>query len=169
VGSGRPTRLLRTERHPIRGVRRLAHLAMLSLVGDSVGHPRLCYRTNVCGTLNLLDTIGAVYGKPAEVSVEETAPSTNPYGSSKLAADGMIGYEPAAGGLAAVSLRYLNVAGTSAAGRSGGAQLVPTALRLPAGGEERVEVFGTDYPTPERTARQEPTRSTTLETDLAAR
>jgi UDP-glucose 4-epimerase len=82
------------------------HLAALTLVGESVQHPRLYYRTNVCGTLNLLDAIGAakvprlifsstaaVDGQPEEVPVEETASTrpTNPYRSSKLAADGMIG------------------------------------------------------------------------------
>ncbi len=149
------------------------HLAALSLVGESVEHPGPYYQTNVCGTLNLLDAMraarvsrlifsstAAVYGQPEKVPVEESAPTrpTNPYGSSKLAADGMIGYEAAAGGLAAVSLRYFNVAGSSTAGRSGGvhdpnpAQLIPTVLRVAAGREERVEVFGTDYPTPDGTA-----------------
>jgi len=85
------------------------HLATLSLVGESVEHPGLYYRTNVCGTLNLLDAMraarvsrlifsstAAVYGQPEEVPVEKTFPTrpTNledPYGPSKLAADAMIG------------------------------------------------------------------------------
>ena len=67
------------------------HLATLSLVGESVEHPGLYYRTNVCGMLNLLDAMraarvsrlifsstAAVYGQPEEVPVEKTAPPTPP-------------------------------------------------------------------------------------------
>ncbi len=79
----------------------------------------------------------AVYGEPEEVPVTESATPlpTNPYGGSKLAADHLIGYA-AAHGLAAVSLRYFNVAGAS--GRFGNAdtsstQIIPVTLRWPRG------------------------------------
>ncbi len=110
------------------------HFAALALVGESVAHPERYYRTNVGGTLNLLDAMRvaeiprlvfsstcAVYGQPDEVPIPETAPPrpTNAYGASKLAVDGMIGDFCTAHGLGAVSLRYFNVAGASGALRRG--------------------------------------------------
>ncbi len=91
-------------------------------------HPERYYRTNVGGTLNLLEAINeagverlvfsstcAVYGQPDEVPISEDAPPrpANAYGASKLAVDGMIGDFCTAHGLGAVSLRYFNVAGAS--------------------------------------------------------
>src|SRR3984957_667864 len=82
------------------------HFAALALVGESVSHPERYYRTNVVGTLNLLEAMRevrinrlvfsstcAVYGQPDEVPIPETAPPrpSNAYGASKLAVDGMIG------------------------------------------------------------------------------
>lgn len=145
------------------------HFAALSLVGESVEKPGLYYRNNVCGTLNLLDAMreagvgrlvfsstAAVYGVPETVPIPETAPAlpTNPYGASKLAVDRMIGAYAAAHGLAAVSLRYFNVAGAS--GRFGEdhrpeTHLIPLVLRAAAGGEP-LRIFGTDYDTRDGTA-----------------
>jgi UDP-glucose 4-epimerase len=79
---------------------------------------------------------------------------TNPYGASKLAVDQMIGYEASAHGLAAVSLRYFNVAGAS--GRFGESHdpethLIPLVLQAAAGTRDAIMIFGTDYPTPDGT------------------
>ncbi len=146
------------------------HFAALSAVGESVEQPGRYYRTNLCGTLGLLEAMreagvkrlvfsstAAVYGEPEEVPVTEDAPTapTNPYGGSKLAADHLIGHEAAAHGLAAVSLRYFNVAGAS--GRFGNpdtasTQIVPVTLQVAAGQRGVVEIFGTDYPTRDGTA-----------------
>jgi UDP-glucose 4-epimerase len=146
------------------------HFAALALVGESVTHPERYYRTNVGGTLNLLEgMVGgsvsrlvfsstcAVYGQPDEVPISETAPPrpTNPYGASKLAVDRMISDFCEAHGLGAVSLRYFNVAG--AKGDLGEdhdpeTHLIPNVLRAAAGTQPQVEVFGTDYPTPDGTA-----------------
>lgn len=146
------------------------HFAALALVGESVSHPERYYRTNVGGTLNLLEAMVAsdvqrlvfsstcaVYGQPDEVPIPETAPPrpTNPYGASKLAVDGMIGDFCHAHGLGAVSLRYFNVAG--AKGDLGEdhdpeTHLIPNVLRAASGHQPHVEVFGTDYPTPDGTA-----------------
>src|ERR671916_482766 len=145
------------------------HFAALSLVGESVEQPELYYRNNVCGTLNLLEAMheagagrlvfsstAAVYGEPEEVPIKETSPTlpTNPYGSSKLAVDWLIGAVCGARGLAATSLRYFNVAG----GRSRFGEdhhpethLIPLVLRAAAEGSS-VKVFGTDYPTRDGTA-----------------
>ena len=146
------------------------HFAALSLVGESVAEPVRYFRANVGGTLNLLDAMraagvrrlvfsstAAVYGEPDEVPIPETAPTrpTNPYGASKLAVDQAIGFEAAASGLGAVSLRYFNVAGAS--GRQGElhdpeTHLIPNVLRVALGHQDAVQIFGTDYPTIDGTA-----------------
>jgi UDP-glucose 4-epimerase len=146
------------------------HFAALALVGESVTHPERYYRTNVTGTLNLLDAMRAaevprlvfsstcaVYGEPDVVPIAETAPPrpSNPYGSSKLTVDRMISDECRAHGLGAVSLRYFNVAGASG-GRGEDHEpethLIPNVLRAAQGVNPFVEIFGTDYPTPDGTA-----------------
>ena len=146
------------------------HFAAKSLVAESVEHPELYYRNNVCGTLNLLEAMrtagvrrlvfsstAAVYGEPASTPIEETAAAvpTNPYGNSKLAIDRMIADEAVAHGLAAVSLRYFNVAGAS--GRYGErhtteTHIIPIVLQVAAGQRRSVQLYGTDYPTPDGTA-----------------
>jgi UDP-glucose 4-epimerase len=146
------------------------HFAALALVSESVSHPERYYRTNVTGTLNLLEAMRdaevrrlvfsstcAVYGQPDEVPISESAPPrpANAYGASKLAVDGMIGDFCTAYGLGAVSLRYFNVAGASGdAGEDHDPEthLIPNILRAALGQTEHVDVFGTDYPTPDGTA-----------------
>ena len=146
------------------------HFAALALVGESVSHPERYYHANVVGTMNLLDAMRdagvprlvfsstcAVYGQPDEVPISEAAPPrpTNAYGASKLAVDMMISDYCRAHGLGAVSLRYFNVAGAS--GEAGEdhypeTHLIPNILRTAQGRNPHVEVFGTDYPTPDGTA-----------------
>jgi UDP-glucose 4-epimerase len=146
------------------------HFAALSLVGESVAEPVRYFRTNVGGTLNLLDAMraaatsrlvfsstAAVYGEPETVPIPESAPTrpTNPYGASKLAVDMVIAHEAAAHGLGAISLRYFNVAGAS--GRQGElhdpeTHLIPSVLKVALGEQDAVRIFGTDYGTPDGTA-----------------
>ena len=146
------------------------HFAALALVGESVAHPERYWRTNVGGTLNLLEAMNsagvdrlvfsstcAVYGQPDEVPIAETATlrPINAYGASKLAVDYMIGHFCTAYELGAVSLRYFNVAGAS--GELGEdhhpeTHLIPNILRAALGQNPCVEIFGTDYPTPDGTA-----------------
>jgi UDP-glucose 4-epimerase len=146
------------------------HFAARALVGESVAHPERYWRTNVGGTLNLLDGMReagverlvfsstcATYGDPDTVPIAEETPErpTNPYGASKLAVDRMIADHCAAHRLGAISLRYFNVAG--AAGPHGEdhdpeTHVVPNVLRVALGQREHVEVYGTDYPTPDGTA-----------------
>ena len=146
------------------------HFAALTLVGESVSRPELYYRTNVIGTLNLLEAMRdaevprlvfsstcAVYGQTDEVPISESASPrpANAYGASKLAVDHMIGDFCLAHGLGAVSLRYFNVAGASGdAGEDHDPEthLIPNILRTALGRNPHVEVFGTDYPTPDGTA-----------------
>lgn len=144
------------------------HLAARSLVGESVARPEIYYRNNVTATLNLLEAMlnadiprlvfsstAATYGEPDPelVPIREDclALPTNPYGASKLAADRMISDLSAAHGIAATSLRYFNVAGASSDGHFGEdhepeTHIIPLVLQTAAGRRDRVEIYGTDYP-----------------------
>jgi UDP-glucose 4-epimerase len=150
----------------------VVHFAARSLVAESVAYPAGYWHTNVAGTLALLDAMrahdvarivfsstAATYGEPPDMPIRESAATlpTNPYGMSKLAVDHALGSYARAYGLAAVSLRYFNVAGalhtdTARLGERHRTEthLVPLALRAAAGGEP-LQVFGTDYPTPDGT------------------
>ncbi|MFH8365971.1 UDP-glucose 4-epimerase GalE [Streptomyces sp. NPDC018031] len=150
------------------------HFAAFSQVGESVVNPEKYWVNNVGGTADLLaamrdagvrtlvfSSTAATYGEPATTPITEdaaTAP-TNPYGASKLAVDHMISGECAAHGLAAVSLRYFNVAGAyrAADGVTHGerhdpeSHLIPLVLQVAQGRREAISVFGDDYPTPDGT------------------
>jgi UDP-glucose 4-epimerase len=145
------------------------HFAAKALVGESVEHPERYWRTNVAGTLALLDAMranavprlvfsstAATYGEPSEVPIPETAATrpTNPYGASKLAVDMMITSEATAHGLAAVSLRYFNVAGASGPQgerHSPETHIIPIALQVVRGQRPAFAIYGTDYATPDGT------------------
>ncbi|MER7758598.1 UDP-glucose 4-epimerase GalE [Streptomyces sp. NPDC097619] len=145
------------------------HFAASSQVGESVADPGKYWANNVGGTLELLTAMrdagvrklvfsstAATYGEPGDGRLTETSVTapTNPYGASKLAVDHMIAGECAAHGLAAVSLRYFNVAG---AYREFGERhdpethLIPLVLQVALGQRPHINVFGDDYPTPDGT------------------
>jgi UDP-glucose 4-epimerase len=146
------------------------HFAAKSLVAESVEHPERYWRNNVTGSLHLLEAMlaagigrlvfsstAAVYGEPERTPITEGDPTrpTSAYGASKLAVDAMIATFAQAHGLAATSLRYFNVAGAS--GRLGErhateTHLIPLVLQVAAGAREQVQLYGTDYPTPDGTA-----------------
>ncbi|MEU3046462.1 UDP-glucose 4-epimerase GalE [Streptomyces sp. NPDC006984] len=145
------------------------HFAAFSQVGESVAHPERYWSNNVGGSMALLDAMraaevrtlvfsstAATYGEPETTPITESAPTapTSPYGASKLAVDHMISGEAAAHGLAAVSLRYFNVAG--AYGESGErhdpeSHLIPLVLQVALGRRAHISVYGEDYPTPDGT------------------
>ncbi len=147
----------------------VVHFAARALVGESVEDPALYFRTNVVGTLNLLDAMrehnvvrvvfsssAATYGEPDTVPICEDAPTrpTNPYGASKLAVDGILRAYAPAYGLAAVSLRYFNVAGARGAQRERHdpeTHLIPNLLSALRGAGRPFTLHGTDYPTPDGT------------------
>ncbi len=152
------------------GFEGVMHFAARALVGESVRDPASYFRTNVVGTLHLLDAMrthdvgrivfsstAATYGEPEDVPITEDSSTrpTNPYGASKLAVDSMLrAYSPAYG-LAAVSLRYFNVAGAHGAQRERHdpeTHLIPNLLSAVRGaGEAPFTLHGTDYPTPDGT------------------
>ncbi|HZC28078.1 MAG TPA: UDP-glucose 4-epimerase GalE, partial [Actinopolymorphaceae bacterium] len=146
------------------------HFAAKSLVAESVRSPERYWHNNVGGSLTLLDALrrhgvrrivfsstAATYGAPETMPTTEDVPPlpTNPYGGSKLTVDMMLAAEARAYDLAAVSLRYFNVAG--AYGRQGErhdpeTHLIPNLLAVAAGTRDSAQVFGTDYPTRDGTA-----------------
>ncbi|MGH3871018.1 MAG: UDP-glucose 4-epimerase GalE [Pseudonocardiaceae bacterium] len=145
------------------------HFAARSLVGESMTQPQRYWLGNVVATVGLLEAMrehgtprlvfsstAATYGEPASVPITEDAATvpTNPYGATKLAIDYAIGSYAAAHGLAAVSLRYFNVAG--AYGRYGErhtteTHLIPLVLQVALGRRAQIMIFGDDWPTPDGT------------------
>ena len=146
------------------------HFAAKSIVGESVEKPDLYNEVNVNGTRILLQQMAkagvgklvfsstaATYGEPDAIPISEDAATkpTSPYGLTKLAVDEMISLE-AKSGLAAISLRYFNVAGAleTKSGwlterHSPETHLIPNLLR--ATPENPLKVFGNDWPTQDGT------------------
>jgi len=146
------------------------HFAAKSLVGESVEKPDLYFDVNVNGTRNLLDQMSmakisklvfsstaATYGEPEIIPITEAANTkpTSPYGTTKLAVDQLI-TDQAKSGLAAISLRYFNVAGAFKS-KSGWlaerhnpeTHLIPNLLRSTA--DKPLKIFGNDWPTKDGT------------------
>ncbi len=145
------------------------HLAALSVVSDSAAQPIRYYRENVGGLLNLLEAMqradvkqivfsstAAVYGLPQQLPITEDCPAQpiNPYGWSKLIGEQILEDCHVAYGLNFVSLRYFNVAGaTESCGEAHHPEthLIPRVLEVALGQRRHLEVYGTDYDTPDGT------------------
>jgi UDP-glucose 4-epimerase len=150
------------------GIEAVLHCAGRSLVGESVSDPALYFASNVVGGIALLDAMhaagvrrivfsssAALYGTPDSIPIDESHPQrpVNPYGETKRAFEGALGWYARAYGLAAVSLRYFNVAGASAnlgEDHRPESHLIPNLLAAALGGPP-LRVLGTDYPTPDGT------------------
>ena len=152
------------------GCAAVIHFAAKSIVGESVEKPDLYQEVNVEGTRRLLDEMArlgvsklvfsstaATYGEPEIIPITEESPTvpTSPYGRTKLEVDQMITAESGLG-LAAISLRYFNVAGAfnSKSGwlterHSPETHLIPNLLR--ASVANPLKVFGNDWPTADGT------------------
>lgn len=151
------------------GIDALAHFAAKIVVPDSVADPLGYYLANTVKTRALVEaavgagvrhvifsSTAAVYGEPETVPVTEMVPLNpiNPYGRSKLMSEWMIADAAAALGFTYVILRYFNVAGADPRGRSGqstpnATHLIKVATQTALGQRERLDVYGTDYPTPD--------------------
>lgn len=156
------------KKHRIEAV---VHFAASSLVGESVRQPADYYHNNVVKGLALLGAMvesgvqclvfsstAAVYGEPVEVPIPEEHPTvpTNPYGATKLALEGAMGWYGRAYGLRCASLRYFNAAGADPSGEIGEdhdpeTHLIPLVLKSAMGLIPHLEIYGTDYPTPDGT------------------
>jgi UDP-glucose-4-epimerase GalE len=147
------------------------HFAAFAYVGESVRDPAKYYRNNLVNTLILMDVmrrqqIGrfvfsstcATYGIPERVPITEEEPQKpiNPYGATKLAVERALADFAAAYGWGYAALRYFNASGASPDGTIGEdhdpeTHLIPIVLQVAQGRRPHVEVFGTDYPTPDGT------------------
>ncbi len=149
----------------------VAHFAASIVVQESVLDPLKYYRNNFANTLNLLgvcvahgvdkfifSSTAAVYGIPSEDPVREEAPMSpiNPYGSSKSMVERALKDISRISRLRYVSLRYFNVAGADPLGRIGQRYKDPThlitlSLKTALGARDHLDIFGTDYDTPDGT------------------
>jgi UDP-arabinose 4-epimerase len=149
-----------------------AHFAALTFVGESSEDPGLYYRNNVLGTLNILAAMRAsgtgalvfsstcaTYGLPVSMPLDETHPQApiNPYGRTKLMAEWALKDHDTAHGIRHVALRYFNAAGADPSGLIGErhepeTHLIPLALRGAGDESYTLNIFGTDYDTPDGTA-----------------
>jgi UDP-glucose 4-epimerase len=149
----------------------IIHFAASIVVPDSVRDPLGYYRNNTVQSRALMEaavehgvrhfifsSTAAVYGNPARVPVREDDPAIpmSPYGSSKLMTEIMLRDVGAAYGLRYMILRYFNVAGADPHGRAGqstqgATHLIKVAVETALGLRPRMEVFGTDYATPDGT------------------
>jgi UDP-arabinose 4-epimerase len=156
-------------RHEVAAV---IHFAAFAYVGESMEKPQLYFRNNVVNTLALLDVMlaaglrhivfsssCATYGTPACVPITEDAPQhpVNPYGESKLICERAIHWYGEAYGMKYAALRYFNAAGADPDGEIGEAHdpethLVPLVLATALGRRPQIDIYGTDYPTPDGSA-----------------
>jgi UDP-glucose-4-epimerase GalE len=147
------------------------HFAAHSQVGESVQNPRIYFQNNAEAGLTLLNTAldagvrrfvfsstCAVYGVPEKVPITELTPRqpVNPYGTSKLFFENALEAYDRAYGLRYMSLRYFNAAGADESGEIGElhdpeSHLIPAALKAVTKEREELELFGSDYPTPDGT------------------
>jgi UDP-glucose 4-epimerase len=145
------------------------HFAASALVGESMQDPSKYFRNNISNGLNLLDAMiatgvnrlvfsstCAIFGPPERLPIDETLSKNpiNPYGESKLAFEKILRWYGEIHGLRFVSLRYFNAAGAS---EKFGEQhriethLIPNVLKVALGQTPHVEIYGTDYDTPDGT------------------
>jgi UDP-glucose 4-epimerase len=149
----------------------IVHFAASIVVPESVADPLSYYRNNTMNTCLLLDaavaggvkhfifsSTAAVYGNPAHLPLREDAPTQpiSPYGTSKLMSEIMLHDTARAHDLRFIVLRYFNVAGADPKGRTGQAtpaatHLIKVACEAALGKRAKLQIFGTDYPTPDGT------------------
>ena len=147
------------------------HFAAYAYVGESVEKPSKYYRNNVAGTLTLLESMRscgidkiifsstcATYGMPEQIPIPEDHRQNpiNPYGRTKLMIEWILKDFAAAYDMEYVSLRYFNAAGADPNAEIGEnhdpeTHLIPLVLDVTSGKRAQIEIFGTDYDTPDGT------------------
>jgi len=148
------------------------HFAASLLVGESMTQPRKYFWNNVVNTLRLLDTMletgvkhivfsssAATYGYPQTIPIPESHPAlpVNPYGETKLCMERAMQWYGEAYDLRWMALRYFNASGADPDGVIGEehnpeTHLIPLVIQAALGKRPQVDVYGTDYPTPDGTA-----------------
>ena len=159
-------RVLRDEKIDV-----VMHFAAFCYVGESVTDPLKYYFNNVVATLHLLRAMQAAgvmkfvfsstcatFGVPATLPIHETLPQApiNPYGQTKLDIENALKALAHAHGLSFAAFRYFNAAGAAEDGQIGEdhapeTHLIPVAIDVATGRRPQLELFGTDYPTPDGT------------------
>ena len=147
----------------------ILHIGALSIVADSVAQPERYFKTNLVGSIALLDAAiavgvkrlifsssAAVYGASSSNVLQEELPlaPVNPYGATKAAFEQVLRAYSAAHGLTAIALRYFNVAGATeqvAERHHPETHLLPRLMSAALSGAP-FELSGNDYATPDRTA-----------------
>lgn len=152
------------------GASAVMHFAALLSVAGSVREPFAYYRTNLTGTVTVLEAMAAVgvkhfvfsstcatFGEPSTPTIDETHPQRpiNAYGETKLAVERALPHFEIAAGIRAVALRYFNASGADPDGLIGEdhhpeEHIIPRAIAA-VGGGEGLAIFGDDYPTPDGT------------------
>ncbi len=158
-------------RHVLARVDAVMHFAAHAYVGESVENPRKYFQNNVLAALSLLNSTldagirrfvfsstCAVYGIPKKIPIDEPTPRepVNPYGASKLFVENVLEAYSRAYGLRSICLRYFNAAGADESGEIGElhdpeTHLIPLALAATAENGPELEVYGSDYSTPDGT------------------
>ena len=153
-------------------IKAVIHFAAHAYVGESIQQPQKYFHNNVAKTLALLDTLlqvgvskivfsssCATYGLPQKSTITEDHPQEpiNPYGASKLFAEKILYWYDRAYGMRHVNLRYFNAAGADPDGEIGEdhapeTHLIPLVIAAAQGMNPTVEIFGTDFDTPDGTA-----------------
>jgi UDP-glucose-4-epimerase GalE len=149
----------------------VVHFAAFAYVGESVLDPGKYYRNNLVNTLNLMECMRrngvglmvfsstcATYGTPKQVPIteDESQQPINPYGAGKLAVERALADYAHAYRWGYAALRYFNAAGAAADGSIGEdhepeTHLIPLVIQTALGQRPAIEIFGTDYPTPDGT------------------
>jgi UDP-glucose-4-epimerase GalE len=149
----------------------VVHFAAYTYVGESVKDPGKYYQNNLVNTLNLMEgmrrqrisrfvfsSTAATYGTPQRIPMGEDEPQQpiNPYGASKLAVERALADYAAAYEWGFAALRYFNASGAAADGNIGEdhdpeTHLIPLVIYAAMGRRPHIEIFGTDYPTPDGT------------------
>ena len=147
------------------------HFAAFAYVGESVIDPIKYYRNNVAQPISLIEIMlergikkfifsssCATYGIPQSLPITEDMPQEpiNPYGQTKLIIENLLKAAACANGLSFASLRYFNAAGAADDGSIGEdhdpeTHLIPLAVSAALGRLPKLQIFGTDYPTPDGT------------------
>ncbi len=147
------------------------HFAAFAYVGESVTNPAKYYRNNVAGTLSLLEAMKncsidklifsstcATYGMPNQIPIDENHPQNpiNPYGRTKLMIEWIMQDFASAYDLKFAALRYFNAAGADPNAEIGEnhnpeTHLIPLVLDVALGKKDCLEIYGTDYDTPDGT------------------
>ena len=160
------TEILKAEKIDI-----VMHFAAFCYVGESVTDPLKYYKNNVSATVSLLSAMRsagvtqfvfsstcATYGTPTTLPITENAPQKpiNPYGQTKLDVENLLKALSHAYGLSFAAFRYFNAAGAASDGSIGEdhspeTHLIPLAIDVALGKRAHLELYGTDYPTPDGT------------------